>query len=334
MKGTLTLLDNFLFLDLNDTYQRVTLDVSRNAATESSLFLNQTDQNTATISPYLLWRLSEKSSLRTGYSYTDIRYWGDGIDRREQGAFARLNREVSSRLSLSADYGFTHLESQPNQYDKHDLSGGFRYEFAKKSFFFGQVGNSWQQFKNGGNASYLFWKAGITHDLGFSVATLATRVETAADPLAVTTRRATSSALISSPNAPLRVTFQEAQDARVVQRRDLADLVVVQLRRRIQRRVRLDLDLQRDAHRARCLDPHDDPVHGFARAGADRGADAGGLVGPVGVIAFGILERHDLIAARGRHDEPEIAAALGAPWLVVLHGLGVLWERRRRRHAR
>jgi len=29
-----------------------------------------------------------------------------------------------------------------------------------------------------------------------------------------------------------------------------------------------------------------------------------------------------------------VAAALGAPWLVLLHGLGVLWERRRRHRAR
>lgn len=57
LKGNLALVDNFLFLDLSDTYHRVTLDISRDAATESSLFLNQTDQNIAIISPYMLWRL-------------------------------------------------------------------------------------------------------------------------------------------------------------------------------------------------------------------------------------------------------------------------------------
>jgi hypothetical protein len=188
LKGNLTLLDNFLFLDVNDTYRRVTLDVSRSADTESSLFLNQTDQNNAVISPYLLWRLGEKGTLKTGYRYTDIRYWGDGIDRQEHGAFADLNREVSSTLSLSAAYGFAHLESEPTQYNKHDLSGGFRFEYAEKSFLYGQIGNSWQFFSHGGDASYLFWNAGLTHDLGIAVATLETRVQTAIDPLAVTTK--------------------------------------------------------------------------------------------------------------------------------------------------
>jgi hypothetical protein len=27
-----------------------------------------------------------------------------------------------------------------------------------------------------------------------------------------------------------------------------------------------------------------------------------------------------------------VAAAMGAPWLVLLHGLGVFWERRRRQN--
>jgi len=188
LRGNLTLIDNFLFLEVSDTYSRVTLDVSRNAATESSIFLNQTDQNTATISPYLLWRIGEKDSLRTGYRYTDIRYWGSGIERQEHGAFADLNHQVSSKFSLSAGYGFTYLESQPSRYNKHDLSCGFRIEYAERSFIYGQIGNSWQQFVNGVDASYLFWNTGVTHDLGFAVAILETRVQTAADPLSVSTK--------------------------------------------------------------------------------------------------------------------------------------------------
>ena len=186
--GNISLLNNFLNLHLDDSYQRVTLDVARDVATESSLFLNQTDQNKATIFPYLIWRLGEKSSLKTGYSYTDIRYWGEGIERREHGAIADLNHEFTSQFSLTASYGFTHLESRPSQYNQHNISGGFRYEYADKSFIFGKVGNTWQQFKNGGSSSFIFWNAGITHDMGFAVATLESNVQTAVDPLSVSTK--------------------------------------------------------------------------------------------------------------------------------------------------
>jgi hypothetical protein len=188
LRGSIALVENFLFLDLSDTYHRVTLDVSRNAATQSSLFLNQTDQNIASISPYLLWRLRGDNTFKTGYRFSDTRYWGDGIDRREQGAFADLNHEVSSKFSLSAGYGFTHLESQPTRYNKHDLFGGFKYEYADRSFVFCQLGNSWQQFDTGGNDSYLFWYAGVTHDFSFAIATVESRVQTAVDPLAVSTK--------------------------------------------------------------------------------------------------------------------------------------------------
>lgn len=188
LRGTVSIIDNFLFLELSDTYHRVSLDVTRNPATESSLFLNQTDQNIAIISPYLLWRPGEKSTLRTGYRYTDTRYWGDGIERHEHGIYADFNREVTSKFSLSAGYAFNRLESQPTQYNRHDLSAGFRYEYADRSFLFGQIGNSWQSFNTGRDTSYLFWNAGVSHDFKLVVATLETRVQSSTDPLAVSTK--------------------------------------------------------------------------------------------------------------------------------------------------
>lgn len=188
LTGNITLPGNFLFIDLSDTYQRVTTDVSRDVATSSSLFLNQTDQNVASISPYLLWRLRGDNTLRTGYRFADTRYWGVGIDSREHGAFADLNHEITNKFSISAGYVFTNLESQPTQYNRHDISGGFRYEYAERSFIFGQIGNTWQSFNGGADVSYLFWNAGITHDLGVAVATLETRVQAAVDPLSVSTK--------------------------------------------------------------------------------------------------------------------------------------------------
>ena len=196
LRGTVTLLDNLLFLDVSDTYHRVTLDVARTVVTESSLFLNQTDQNNAAVSPYLQWRLGQKNSLRTGYRFTDIRYWGDGVERQEHGAFADFSHEVTAKFSLSAGYAYTRLESEPTRFDKHDVSGGFRYEYADRSFVFGQVGNSWQQFLGGTGVNYLFWNAGLTHDLGGAVAVLETRLQTAVDPLAVTTRETSYSGRI------------------------------------------------------------------------------------------------------------------------------------------
>ncbi len=215
LKGNIALVDNFFFLDLSDTYKRVTLDVARNAATETSLFVNQSDQNVALFSPYLLWRLRGDNTLKTGYSFTDTRYFGvngtdktgtassqgtNGIDKQEHRGYADLTNEVTSKLSLTTGYAFTRLESDPNQnnnsvsnrYNKHDLSGGFKYEYADKSFISAQIGNSWQKFDNGENVSNLFWNAAIIHDFnGAVVGTLETKVAFTEDPLVVSTMETT-----------------------------------------------------------------------------------------------------------------------------------------------
>jgi len=188
LKGTTFLMENFLYLDVGDTYSRVTLDVSRTAATESSLFLNQTDQNVAFVSPWMLFRPTTKSTLKTGYRFTDTRYWGTGIEKQEQHGFADLNYELTSKLNLTAMYGFTHLESIPSNYNKHDASAGFKYEYTDKSFLFGSVGNSWQRFDRTGATTYLFWDAGVSYDAGFFLATLTTSSKTTEDPLAVSTK--------------------------------------------------------------------------------------------------------------------------------------------------
>jgi len=188
LKGNISLLNNFLFLDVADTYRRVSLDVARDVTTESSLFLNQTDQNIATVSPYLQWRLGEKSTLKTGYRYIDTRYWGDGIEKREHGAFAELKYEVTSKFSLSAGYDYSRNKTTPFSYDTHDVYGGFNYQYADKSSIFGKIGNTWQMFNNGANANFLFWDAGIIHDFGIAVATLESSVQTTEDPLAVSTK--------------------------------------------------------------------------------------------------------------------------------------------------
>jgi hypothetical protein len=188
-KGSISLVENRLYLDVSDTYHRVPLDVAHDVTTVNSLFLNQIDQNIATIAPYLLWRPTSKSTLKTGYSFIDTRYWNaSGIESQEHDAFADLSYEVTSKFTLSTIYGFKHVQSLPAQFNKNDITAGFRYEYADKSFVFGYIGNSWMQINNGSNTSYLFWNAGVTHDFSYVVVTVESKVQSVADPLAIFTK--------------------------------------------------------------------------------------------------------------------------------------------------
>ena len=182
MRSTITLIDNFFFVDLHDSYHRVSLDVTRDPLTQSSLFHNQTDENRATISPYFLWRLGDKTTLKTGYRFTDVRYWGRGIERYEHGGFAELDYEMSSKLNINAGYTFTRLFSDEYNYNNHSVYGGFRYNYAENSFLFAQLGNTWQDFDTGRSTNYVFWNAGLVHDFNMLLLTLETRVQNSSDP--------------------------------------------------------------------------------------------------------------------------------------------------------
>ena len=66
-------------------------------------------------------------------------------------------------------------------------------------------------------------------------------------------------------------------------------------------------------------------------ASAREVVDATGLLVLPGVVDVHTHVRVASHAFPDRFFADSVAAALGAPWLVILHGLGVLWERRRRR---
>jgi hypothetical protein len=187
--GAFTLIEDFLKFDISDTFRRISLDVARDNTSES-LSLDQTDQNTLSISPYILWHLGQKGVLKTGARYGDVRYWSpQGIDRRELGAFAQLTHELTTRLSSTASYSFNKTVTQSLNYEDHNLSTGLRYEYAPNSFLFGSIGNSWQAFSDDRKMSNLFWDAGLVNDFGMFLGTLETVVHYTEDPLTVALRQ-------------------------------------------------------------------------------------------------------------------------------------------------
>jgi len=181
--STLTIVENLFFLQASDTYKRVSLDVARDTTTES-LFNNQSDQNVGTVSPYLVWRVGNNSTIKTGYRYTNTWYReSSGIDKREHYGFVDASHELLPRLSFTWGYQFSDTGTSAQSFQRHNAYGGFRYEYADKSFLFGQAGNTWQLFDNGISVSNLFWNAGLTHEFPIVTFTLETRVQYTEDPL-------------------------------------------------------------------------------------------------------------------------------------------------------
>ena len=186
-RGLLKLIDDSLLLDLSDTYSRVSLDIARDR-TQESLIANQSDSNIFAASPYFQFHPGPATTVRTGYRYTNVWYKDPtAIDRREHDGYVDATYAYSPRLNLSASYTYTH-ENSINQFNRHAPYAGFRYEYGEKSFLFAQAGYTWISFKNGGNADYPFWNAGITHTIDTWSVILKTGVQYPEDPTSGFTR--------------------------------------------------------------------------------------------------------------------------------------------------
>ncbi|MSN27141.1 MAG: TIGR03016 family PEP-CTERM system-associated outer membrane protein [Geobacter sp.] len=195
LKGNIYSQDNFLHLDVSEKYEQIFTNISRDQTTQSSLNIDQTKQNAAVVSPYLLWRLKERNSLKSGYRYSDIRYWGVGSDKGQHDAFADFTHEFTPKLSISTGYQFRFTQITPdlsirnasNQITTHRVSGGFQYLYADMSSIFATIGGNWQKYSNGSHPTFITWDVGIIHDFNFAVAKLQTSSQITEDPLAVST---------------------------------------------------------------------------------------------------------------------------------------------------
>jgi len=186
-KGHIKIIDEFFFLDLSDSYKRVSLDVSRDY-TQESLFVNQSDSNIATASPYLVFHPGTRTTITSGYRYTNIWYRDpSAIDKREHSGFINASYEYSSKVNFNADYTYTHQNSVM-PYNRHSPSAGARYEYADKCFIFAQGGYTWVDYRDAPDFNKPFWNAGITHAFDSFTLTATAGVQYPEDPLRGFTR--------------------------------------------------------------------------------------------------------------------------------------------------
>jgi hypothetical protein len=187
-KGLLKVVNEVLFLEVNDSYKRVPLNRA-NDTTKESLFFNQSDQNIATVSPYLILHPSANMTLKSGYRYINTWYKSpQAISKQDHVAFIDDSYEVAPKLSLTAGYSFTREEATTKGLNRHETYLGPRYEYADKSFIFVQGGAIITDHDNNRSRRVIpTWKAGITHSFDTMTASLSTEVKYTEDPLSTAT---------------------------------------------------------------------------------------------------------------------------------------------------
>ncbi|MDA8427759.1 MAG: TIGR03016 family PEP-CTERM system-associated outer membrane protein [Geobacteraceae bacterium] len=182
-KANLNAVKDLLFLEVSDEYQRVSLDATRDT-TKESLFVNQSDRNIVTASPYFILHPSQRMLIKTGYKFMDTRYFKSvAIDKTNHIGYLDMAYELSKRFNLTANYTFTRETADVDNYRQHQALGGFRYEYSDQSFLFAQAGNAWTRYDSGQHLNKLIWNAGITQVFNTVTCTVTTGVRYDEDPL-------------------------------------------------------------------------------------------------------------------------------------------------------
>ncbi len=147
----------FLLLDVRDEFARTSLTPIRDY-TQESISVNQTDTNVFTANPYLLFRPSDDTNVKTGYQIRSLWYKDpSAIDKVEQRAYVDATWETSPRTSLESVLRQTRMDAEDVAYFWTDFSIGAKYEYAEDSFLRLTVGNTWFSSDVWEQTSQIFW---------------------------------------------------------------------------------------------------------------------------------------------------------------------------------
>ncbi len=182
------LVDNQLFLDVKDQYQRVSNTVIRNYAQES-LFVNQTDQNIFTANPYLVEGLGSSHKVTLGYRYVNTWYRDPlAIKTVDNIGYLETASSLSANMTFSTGVNYTRDWNRVSGYYKTDFYAGPRYTYAPNSFFFCWIGETWLQFQGYDHIKHFIWDLGLTHRYSTMTLAVETKTQTLPDPYNILTR--------------------------------------------------------------------------------------------------------------------------------------------------
>lgn len=169
LDSTLSVLRDILFLKVNDTYRRVTID-QRRQVVQDNRFVNTTDSNRFTINPYLEYPLSDTLKIKTGYTYENIWYKEEeGDDEENHLMTAGVVKEFSPRFTASLFYTYSihdlKTDGDNEDYDRQDVTFGANYQLTQKLSINGSYGHAWLNYKERDNYDSDTWDANANYQV-------------------------------------------------------------------------------------------------------------------------------------------------------------------------
>ena len=188
LRNRTILIDNLLFFEAQDQYQRVSLDVTKDY-TQQSLFVNQSDENVLTLNPYVATRLGSGSKMNFGFKYVNYQYTDpSAIDNVDHIAYLETLSELSSNTTFSTGIRYTRGQNHVIDYYKTDVYAGPRYAYAPNSYVYCLLGETWVDFAGFPQTKHLLWDLGFFHRYSTMSLAVETKTDTVPDPTRIWTR--------------------------------------------------------------------------------------------------------------------------------------------------
>lgn len=180
--------DEFIYLDIKDTYTKTSLDPVRNF-TQESAFINQSDSNVISVNPYFILRPTSQMTVTTGYAYAKT-WYKDPIanDQVNNTVYTGFQQDLSRRSVMTAGVRITQNKNNIQDYNQDDVYLGFRREYIENSTLSVSVGNTWFHLKDAESISQVTWDANLTHKYSTMTVVYETGLRFIPDPQKVSRR--------------------------------------------------------------------------------------------------------------------------------------------------
>ncbi|MDA8155536.1 MAG: TIGR03016 family PEP-CTERM system-associated outer membrane protein [Actinomycetota bacterium] len=201
LQNSTELIKKLFYIDASDTYAKTSLSLPINYS-QQSLFLNQTDQNIATLKPYFKLKTGQSTTVAAGYSYQNIWYKsGLGVKKSVNSVFVEAKDDVSHSFELSAGGLYLADSNGLQDYYDTDVHVGSRYVYSNGSDLFFTFGHGNYVFAENGGSGEWAWDAGADRRFAAFSARLEASSGTVENPSGLPDKVDTYSASITTSSA-------------------------------------------------------------------------------------------------------------------------------------
>lgn len=211
LRNQTEIISNTAYLSATEDVRRVSTDVTRDFTRQGPL-LNQVDQNSLIINPYILIRPGEATTVALGHVYYDLTFKrGEGINRTDHTDYVEAGTRVSSHFTTSVGISRLREDNSINDYEQLEAYVGLRIIPAEHYELSGRAGRGRLNYQSGAGFYQTTWNGRIQAQISNAVLILESSRQHSQDPLRISSRTDTQMIGLRREDARTTVSISGAQ---------------------------------------------------------------------------------------------------------------------------